>query len=185
MYPQGTQNLEQYNLGYPETVLEGRYRPGHFQGVCQAMYRLLDKVAPHVLFMGQKDFQQCMVVKKLLQEIGSATEMVVAATVREADGLAMSSRNMRLPTADREKAPAIYQTLIYIKQALKKEPWPAIQQQAISMLTEKGFKVDYVELADAETLKLLTGNEQAAGKVALVAAYLQEIRLIDNMIVTG
>src|SRR5687768_4583767 len=75
MYPQGTAGLEQYDLGYLETLLEGKYRPGHFQGVCQVMFRLLTMVKPHKLFMGQKDYQQCMVVSRLLQLMQSPVEL--------------------------------------------------------------------------------------------------------------
>ncbi len=181
MYPNGTGNLEQYELGYLETVLEGKYRPGHFQGVCQVMSRLLTMVQPHLLFMGQKDYQQCMVVKRLLTLVNLPVKLITCPTQREPDGLAMSSRNLRLPAGDRQKATAIYQALTLIKQQLPQQSWPAIQQQAHALLTEKGFIVDYIELADAGTLELLTEKKDRP-LVALVAAALQEVRLIDNML---
>src|SRR5581483_6247182 len=108
--------LEHYDLGYLETLLEGKYRPGHFQGVCQVMNRLLTMVQPHKLFMGQKDYQQCMVVNRLLQIMQSPIQLITCPTIREADGLAMSSRNLRLPPADRQKATTIYECLNLIKQ---------------------------------------------------------------------
>jgi pantoate--beta-alanine ligase len=111
MYPRGTAGLEQYDLGYLETLLEGKYRPGHFQGVCQVMFRLLTMVQPDKLFMGQKDYQQCMVVNRLLQLMQSGTRLITCPTLREPDGLAMSSRNMRLTAEDRQKATTIYKCL--------------------------------------------------------------------------
>src|SRR6201995_3614662 len=87
MYPDGTKNLETYDLGPLETILEGKYRPGHFQGVCQVMRRLLELVRPDDLFMGQKDYQQCMVVARLLELMGMGTKLHPCPIVREADGL--------------------------------------------------------------------------------------------------
>ena len=96
VYPDGTKDLEHYDLGYLETILEGHYRPGHFQGVSQVMSRLLKMVLPDQLFMGQKDYQQCMVIQKLLHltQLDQHSSLQVCPTVRESDGLAMSSRNL-------------------------------------------------------------------------------------------
>jgi pantoate--beta-alanine ligase len=182
MYPQGTDDLEQYDLGYLETVLEGKYRPGHFQGVCQVMSRLLNIVQPHQLFMGQKDYQQCMVVSRLLEIMQSPTRLVRFPTMREADGLAMSSRNLRLPPAHRAKAGTIFKCLQLIKETCKNgKNWKEIQAQAIDMLTTNGFRIDYVELADAATLQPVHHCHQPA--VALIAAFLGEVRLIDNLLI--
>jgi len=182
MYPDGLQDLEHYGLGYLETVLEGAFRPGHFQGVCQVMSRLLNMVQPDQLFMGQKDYQQCMVVKWLIGYLKLDTVLVPCPTIRETDGLAMSSRNMRLPAEDRQQATAIYQALIFIKKQLKQGvSWFVIKEKAEKMLTEAGFRIDYVELADAKTLEPVTDN--AAPRVALIAAFLHDVRLIDNMLV--
>jgi pantoate--beta-alanine ligase len=180
IYPQGMEGLEHYDLGYLETVLEGQYRPGHFQGVCQVMKRLLDLVQPHQLFMGLKDYQQCMVVKRLLEHMQSTTQFIACPTMREPDGLAMSSRNLRLSPQDRQKAPAIYQTLLYIKEQLRPGNLEALKQQARERLVAAGFSVDYVEIAHAETLELLSSWDGARPLVALVAAWLGDVRLIDN-----
>jgi len=183
MYPQGTSGLEQYDLGFLETVLEGKYRPGHFQGVCQVMRRLLTMVQPDQLFMGQKDYQQCMVVNRLLQLMHSPVQLVTFPTVREADGLAMSSRNLRLSPADRPKAPAIYKCLQLIQQQCASGgDWPTICQRAMGLLQQQGFTIDYVELANADTLEPLTSCSGGQRAVALIAAFLGEIRLIDNMV---
>jgi len=182
MYPQGTTGLEQYDLGYLETLLEGKFRPGHFQGVCQVMFRLLSMVQAHQLFMGQKDYQQCMVVSRLLTLMQSPTQLVTCPTLREPDGLAMSSRNMRLSAEDRQQATAIYQSLTFIKEQLKQGmSWLVIKEKAEKMLTGAGFRIDYVELADAKTLE--PAIDTAAPRVALIAAFLHDVRLIDNMLV--
>ena len=183
MYPNGTTGLEHYELGYLETLLEGKYRPGHFQGVCQVMNRLLNMVQPHKLFMGQKDYQQCMVVSRLLQLMALPTRLITCPTVREADGLAMSSRNLRLPADDRKTAITIYECLSLIKEQCKKGTgWAATKTQAEQLLTSRGFKIDYVELADANTLQPADSCQSAEPRVALIAAFLGEVRLIDNMI---
>lgn len=184
MYPSGTAGLEHYDLGFLETVLEGKYRPGHFQGVCQVVNRLLKMIRPATLFMGQKDYQQCLVVNRLLQMEQWPVTLVTHPTVREADGLAMSSRNLRLPPADRQKAPAIYQCLQFIQQQCREgRHWPGIQQQAVDMLARQGFTIDYVELAHAGTLQPLAGCHNGEPAVALIAAFLGEIRLIDNVVI--
>ncbi|MFN8252845.1 MAG: pantoate--beta-alanine ligase [Ferruginibacter sp.] len=182
IYPNGTGQLPQYALGYLETVLEGKYRPGHFQGVCQVVHRLLDIVQPDALFLGQKDFQQCMVIKRLVELIHMNTEVVVCATLREAGGLAMSSRNMRLTAAEREKAVLISQTLSYIKQSLKPGYLGDLKQRAVNYLNEEGFKTDYVEITDAGNLALCDYWDGHTPLVAVAAAYLHEVRLIDNML---
>jgi len=187
IYPDGTKSLETYTLGRLELLLEGAFRPGHFQGVCQVMRRLLDAVRPDQLFMGQKDYQQCMVVHRLLEIMGLPTRLVPCPIVREKDGLAMSSRNRRLSEDQRRTAITIYQALTGIKDGWQKGEKPAsLIQSATSLLESKGFRVDYVSIADPMTLEPLseTGSRQTSSRppaVALVAAFLGEIRLIDNM----
>lgn len=182
IYPDGTKQLPHYNLGFLETVLEGKYRPGHFQGVCQVVHRLLDIVKPGMLFLGQKDFQQCMVIKKLIELTGMHTTVTVCPTLRETDGLAMSSRNMRLNAAERAKAVLISQTLGFIKQEIKPGYLGDLEQRAVNYLAAEGFKVDYVEIARADTLELPEFWDGSEPLVALAAAYLNEVRLIDNML---
>ena len=185
LYPHGISGLERYDLGRLETILEGKYRPGHFQGVCQVMRRLLDLVQPDHLFMGQKDYQQCMVVQRLLALRGMGTQLHRCPILRETDGLAMSSRNMRLTPGQRKKATAIYRALL----GLKKE-WTSSgsfrTQQAEEMLKQADFQIDYIAIAHADTLEPLTDKAGAAsGAVALIAAFQGEVRLIDNMILSG
>ncbi len=180
MYPNGTTALPQYDLGYLETVLEGKYRPGHFQGVCQVVHRLLDIIKPDTLFLGQKDFQQCMVIKKMIKITELPVITSVCPTLREPDGLAMSSRNMRLNSDERKKAALISQTLDYIKREIKPGYLGDLQERAVNYLTTEGFSVDYIEIADSNTLQLQEYWDGNQSLVALAAAYLNEIRLIDN-----
>ena len=184
MYPDGLQQLERYDLGFLETVLEGKYRPGHFQGVCQVMYRLLTKVKPDQLFMGQKDYQQCMVVKKLLELMRSDTILVPCPTIREADGLAMSSRNMRLPVTDRPVATTVYKALSSLREHLSPGPLEPNLKESRAMLETNGFRIDYVAIAHKDSLAPVDQWDGKTPLVALVAAFLGEIRLIDNMVLT-
>ncbi|HTS43236.1 MAG TPA: pantoate--beta-alanine ligase [Puia sp.] len=184
IYPNGTTNIETYPLGYLETVLEGKYRPGHFQGVCQVMHRLLNIVKPDHLFMGQKDYQQCMVIKKLISLMQSKIIFHACATVRETDGLAMSSRNRRLNESERKKALGIYEALTYLKKNLSKGNLSDLIAQAHNILTDQHFKIDYVEIADADSLELIHEWNGKQKLVALIAAFQDEVRLIDNMILT-
>ncbi len=173
VYPEGTKNLEKYDLGSLETVLEGKYRPGHFQGVCQVMRRLLQLVKPDHLFMGRKDYQQCLVVQRLIEGMGWEIRLHPCPIIREADGLAMSSRNVRLTPDERHRATAIYKALLSLRTS-------ASSSLAKKILEEAQFRVDYVEVADAQTLEPV--GPDTPGAVALIAAFQGEVRLIDNMI---
>jgi pantoate--beta-alanine ligase len=169
VYPTGTKNLETYDLGPLETILEGKFRPGHFQGVCLIMRRLLQLVQPDDLFMGQKDYQQCMVVKRLIHLMGWNITFHASPIIREADGLAMSSRNVRLNSGERQRATAIYKALLSI--AGSTSPDTTISH-AQKILEDARFRIDYVAIAEPG----------AKGAVALIAAFQGEVRLIDNMI---
>jgi pantoate--beta-alanine ligase len=184
IYPEGFKVNKHYELGFLETILEGEYRPGHYQGVCAVMEILLKIVLPHNLYLGQKDFQQCMVIAKLVELIGleKIIHINICPTMREADGLAMSSRNMRLNADERKTALTIYNSILFIKNNFHPGNTEEIKNKAVSLLKEKGFKIDYVAIARAKNLNPISnwdGNEKA---VALVAAYLNEVRLIDNML---
>lgn len=184
MYPDGINLKRHYQLGHLEEILEGKYRPGHFQGVCAIVHRLLEIVKPDNLYIGQKDYQQCMVIQKLigLVKLNNLVKINISPTLREKSGLAMSSRNMRLAPEEREKATAIYKSLIYIKEKLEHGDLTKIKLQAESSLVEKGFKVDYMEIADAATLEIVNTWNGKQKLVALAAAYLNKVRLIDNIL---
>jgi len=182
IYPAGTTQLPHYELGYPETILEGKYRPGHFQGVCQVVDRLMTLVTPERLYLGQKDYQQCMVLKKLLLLIDSPAQIEICPTFREADGLAMSSRNVRLSSRERSLATGIFKALTLISQKLQPGSLAAIKEEAFHLLDEHQFRPDYIEIADAATLQLLTEWDGKKKIIAMIAAFMGEVRLIDNMI---
>lgn len=183
IYPDGTKAAIHYDLGFLETVLEGKFRPGHFQGVCMVVHRLLEIVQPDNLYLGQKDYQQCMVITRLIELIKQKEKITVKVcpTLRENDGLAMSSRNMRLNETERKKAVTIYKCLSSIKKNLKTGSLLSLKENARLMLEEKGFRADYIEIANAITLESADKWDGKKKLVALIAAFLGEIRLIDNM----
>lgn len=189
MYPDGFTPKMHYDLGFLETVLEGKFRPGHFQGVCMVVHRLLEIVNPDHLYLGQKDYQQCMVLARLIELISlkKKTEIMICPTLRETDGLAMSSRNMRLNDGERKNAATIYQCLKLVKENAGDETPATLIEKAQFMLEKAGFKVDYIEIAEANTLATFNDpiDKGWAGKqklVALIAAFMNEVRLIDNML---
>lgn len=181
VYPGGKTITAPYDLGYLDTVLEGAYRPGHFQGVAQVVDRLLQIVAPDKMYLGQKDFQQCAVLKRLIDTKHPAVALEKVPTVREADGLAMSSRNRRLTEPQRSVAGLIYQCLISIQTKKGMQAFPVVKKECWDILVHKGFKPEYIELADADTLELLPDYDTSRKTVALIAAYIGDIRLIDNL----
>ena len=170
-----------YDLGELEHILEGHYRPGHFQGVCEVVDRLLNIILPHRIYLGQKDYQQCMVIKKLIGILGLQDQIAIhiQPTRREPDGLAMSSRNLRLSPGQRSQAPALFKALDGIRQNLESKPLDKLEYEARQFLSQKGFEVDYVTIARAEDLG--HPNQHQEPLVALVAASLGNIRLIDNL----
>jgi pantoate--beta-alanine ligase len=182
MYPAGIENNKSYDLGYLETLLEGKYRPGHFQGVCMVMDRLLNIIPADDLFLGQKDYQQCMVIKKLIELKKFTTTIHICPTLREPDGLAMSSRNVRLPENARKNALKIYEALTFLKNNVRNGDLFEIKQKACKMLTDAGFKVDYLEIADAGNLNIVDHWDGNQKLVAVAAAFLDEVRLIDNLL---
>ena len=182
MYPAGMGNAKNYDLGYLETVLEGEYRPGHFQGVCLVVHRLLNIIPADDLYLGQKDYQQCMVIKKLVELENINTTIHICPTLRETSGLAMSSRNMRLTEESQKQALKIFETLSYLKNNSKPGNLTALKQTAIDNLTNAGFKVDYIEIADAGNLDIINHWDGNSKLVAVAAAFLGEVRLIDNML---
>ena len=181
MYPVDEQ-VVYYELGHIESILEGKFRPGHFQGVCRIVDKLLNAVQPHDLYMGQKDYQQCMVISRMIELKKHNTRLRVCATVRETDGLAMSSRNMRLTAVERQQALHIIKTLNNISAALAPGDVSDLKKDARLYLENAGFKVDYVEIADAVTLQPVNIWDGRQPLVALVAAFLNEVRLIDNLV---
>ncbi len=185
MYPQDLPPLPDFGFGQFTAVLEGKHRPGHFEGVIQVMHRLLGLVQPDRLYMGQKDFQQFTIIQALIEKMGIPTRLIPVPTVRESDGLAMSSRNLRLSAEERERASFIHQTLQWARSQVEAIPAAEIEQKATQKLEAKGFRVEYFTLVDAKTLQSVSLLNRVKTVVACTAAWLGEVRLIDNMLLKG
>lgn len=184
IYPDGEAAMPSWDFGYLETVLEGATRPGHFRGVGQVVARLLQVVQPDRLYLGSKDYQQCMVIKKLAELTGmKELRVVICPTQREQDGLAMSSRNRRLSEGQRSVAGLIYQCLVSIQAKQGSAPFAVVQKECDDLMRAKGFVPEYIALAHADTLELLEDYKPGTPMVALIAAKIGEIRLIDNLVV--
>jgi pantoate--beta-alanine ligase len=184
IYSEGINQLQHFDIGYLENIQEGKYRPGHFQGVCNVVFRLLKIVNPNTIFLGRKDYQQYLILKKMMQQFYPAINVQAVDIAREANGLAMSSRNMRLSSNARAKAAALNKALQFIQENFGKQPVDQVIQQAKDMMLENGFeKINYVEICDAATLLPVTGDTRNKQLIALAAAFIEDVRLIDNVIV--
>ncbi len=183
IYPDEIAKKKHFDIGYLETILEGKYRPGHFQGVCMVVEKLLSIVEPTHLFLGQKDFQQSLIIKKLATSIGENLEVRIVPTLREPSGLAMSSRNMRLTEEEKNIASELYQSLLQIKKELTPGKIEALRNTNIAKLENLGFKIDYLEMATTENLEIIQEFTSQKSLIILIAAFLNNVRLIDNLIV--
>lgn len=181
MYPEGIDQHHPYDLGYLDTILEGAHRPGHFNGVCAIIHKLLLAVLPQNLYMGEKDFQQCMIARRLLEITRLDVHLIICPTEREADGLAKSSRNQRLDPQARAKANTIFACLKYIKENQHATTFHQLQKTCLTKLGDAGFQTEYLELAEANTLELMQDFDAQKNMVVLIASKIDDIRLIDNM----
>ncbi|WP_151086649.1 pantoate--beta-alanine ligase [Hymenobacter baengnokdamensis] len=183
IYPQPT--VLRFDFGPLERVMEGAHRPGHFNGVATVVSKLFHLARPHRAYFGQKDFQQVAIVRQLIADLSFDLELVVAPTVREADGLAMSSRNRRLSPEARAVAPVLYQVLQAAAQQVRQGVAPTeVQTNAYTELQQSAeFNTEYFEVADAQTLQPLAHYEAGRPVVLCVAAHLDGVRLIDNVVV--
>lgn len=170
------------NIGQLEFLLEGEFRPGHYQGVTQVVYKLLDIVKPTTLYLGQKDYQQFAVIKKMVALMNLSVTMVMSPIEREPEGLAMSSRNIHLSAEERLHALVLSRTLAWVKDNFNRNSIFKLEEEAMLRLqNEPGVEAEYFELADGETL--LPADESSQTIVALTAAKVGKTRLIDNMLV--
>lgn len=173
-----------YDLGILEEIWEGAYRPGHFQGVCQVVHQLLNFVKPTTLYLGQKDIQQCKVIQKLILQENISVKLSIAPTIREASGLALSSRNKRLSEQEKQSATAIYMAMQQVIEALKRDATvvKTATEKAKSYLLQNGFsKLDYFAVVDGDTLQ--EQNIASKNSLIIVAAFIGNVRLIDNILV--
>lgn len=184
IYPEGLTSSKHYDLGDLETMLEGKYRPNHFQGVCQIVEKLLNIVEPNQLFLGQKDYQQCMVIEKLISIMGisNKTKLIMMPTTRERNGLAMSSRNARLNEIEKEKATTLYKAMLHIKNQIHDKSFDKIEREAELLIQKNGFeKVDYIKICHASDLQQAHDINSNEKLIILIAAFINGVRLIDNM----
>jgi len=185
IYPSEESREKHFDLGYLETVLEGKFRPGHFQGVALIVEKLISIVNPDSLFLGQKDFQQCLVIKRLIEIMNKEIQLIICPIHREESGLAMSSRNVRLNSSERNLAAELHRALVSIERQLTKDNFLTLKNKAINDLQKKGFKVDYLELAKKNTLELVSHFNEEDELILLIAAFLGDVRLIDNLLIAA
>ena len=172
------------NFGELETVMEGAFRPGHFNGVGIVVAKLFNIVQPHRAYFGQKDLQQVAVVRRLVRDLSFPIELIRCPTVRETDGLAMSSRNRNLTPDERELAPALHQALTLAHDLLNEGQSTTQAKAAVTgfFSSNPHFRLEYVEIVNADTLQP-AGEVLAPGQTAIcLAAQLGNVRLIDNVV---
>ena len=173
---------EPFNFGGLELVMEGKFRKGHFEGVGTIVKRLFEIVKPTKAYFGEKDFQQLQIIKKMTSQFNFGIEIIPCPIYRELDGLAMSSRNLRLAKSQRQVVPFIYQTLVTVK-----DKFGTFNAEEITKWVENQFKkqpllkLEYFQIADEETLHPITIKSSQKKYRAFIAVFVGEVRLIDNI----
>lgn len=183
IYPREEGKSETFEFGKIATVMEGKHRPGHFDGVAMVVKRLFEIVQPNVAFFGEKDFQQLAIIRTLVKQLNLGINIVGCAIKREKNGLAMSSRNERLTANQRNKAGVIFESLSYAKTIAKHSTVVQVLNQVKErLILEPELTLEYVTIADAETLQEISEWNESKSVGMFVAARFGEVRLIDNMI---
>ena len=181
MYP--VQATLRMDFGQLDKVMEGMFRPGHFSGVALVVSKLFNIVQPDQAYFGQKDWQQYAVISKLTEELNFNVALHSVATLREPDGLALSSRNLRLNNEERLIASIFYRILVRAKELLRNGVSLHEVKKVLNAMIEEwpGATLEYFELADSQNLNLLTSVEESRRPIICIAGYVGEVRLIDNM----
>ena len=180
MYPEP--DTRQFSYAPLDTVMEGKYRPGHFNGVCQIVSKLFDAVKPDRAYFGEKDFQQLAIIREMVRQMKFPLEIVGCPIVREDDGLALSSRNARLSAEERQQALQISKTLFASRDYAKTHTVAETQlfvEDAIA--AAPGLRLEYFELVDGNTLQKIAAWEDTAYAVGCITVFCGEVRLIDNI----
>ena len=180
MYPDGL-NSKKYDFDGLENEMEGKYRPGHFDGVGTIVEELFRQVQPHNAYFGEKDYQQLAIIKKMVEKTKLPVKIHGVPTLREEDGLAMSSRNVRLTETQRKEATIIYETLTKVKEWFKVISLEEIKQKVKEIFKNSNFELEYFVIADEETLKEANAIDEDKEYRAFIVAYADTVRLIDNM----
>ncbi len=181
MYPDNKIE-ESFDFGHLESVMEGKFRPGHFNGVAVVVKKLFEIVMPTNAYFGEKDYQQLLIIKELVKKLSIIVNIIPHPIVREDDGLAMSSRNLRLTSDERKIAPLIYRTLKKAKENSHKmslidtKMWVTNEINSIN-----GFKLEYFEVLDADNLNVISDWNEAEKIIGCIAVFLGDVRLIDNI----
>lgn len=186
MYPDKHEHWH-IDLGELDQIWEGKKRPGHFQGVTQVVYKLFTLVQPHIACFGQKDFQQVMVIKRMIEMKDLPIQLAICPIIRDQDGLALSSRNMRLSEGGKTIALALSRSLTYVKDHINDATaLREIKDQALKILTATdGLSVEYFAICESTSLKEVDHIDFSKQHVALVTAWVEDVRLIDNMILNN
>lgn len=183
VYPRGMEGLSKVNLPGLADILDGHYRPGHFEGVATVVSILFNLVQPNIALFGEKDYQQLFIIRRMVADLHMPIEIIGVATEREPDGLALSSRNQYLNAEERKLAPVMYATLHEVADKLKegRRDFPALSYAGIKRLEASSFRPQYLEVLTPE---LSQPHQPDTRFVILTAAYLGKTRLIDNIAVT-
>lgn len=180
MYPQP--DNRQFSYAPLDTVMEGAFRPGHFNGVCQIVSKLFDAVKPHYAYFGEKDFQQLAIIREMVRQMNLDLEIVGCAIVREEDGLALSSRNARLSAAEREIALNISQILFKSRTFAAAHTVSETQQFVeTAIASTPGLRLEYFEIVDGNTLQKVGNWEESSYVVGCITVFCGDVRLIDNL----
>ncbi len=180
MYPDGL-NSKKYDFDGLENEMEGKYRPGHFDGVGTIVEELFRQVQPHNAYFGEKDYQQLAIIKKMVEKTKLPVKIHGVPTLREEDGLAMSSRNVRLTETQRKEATIIYETLTKVKEWFKVLSVEEIKLRVLEIFRNSNFELEYFVIADEKTLKETDFFYKDKNYRAFIVAYADDVRLIDNM----
>lgn len=183
IYPPGDTAEIDFDPGPLASGMEGLFRPGHFKGMAEVVYRLLRIVGPDKLYMGQKDYQQLAIVRQMVRHYHLPVDVVMCPTEREPNGLAMSSRNIRLSAEARARAGVIYQTLLEGGEAFRRgRTADEVRTQALARLRAEGLDSDYFEIVDGHTMTPVTLFAAESFVIACCAVRTEGVRLLDNMI---
>lgn len=182
MYPDPDESWS-IDLGELDRIWEGEKRPGHFQGVTQVVYKLFALTQPDIACFGQKDFQQIMAIQRMIDLMSLPVTIHICPIVRSPEGLALSSRNSRLSEAGKTKSLALSRALSHIKSNFQQMDLRALQEEALAILAEEGaIEVEYLAICEATSLAPVEEIQAGKSHVALLTAWVEGVRLIDNMI---
>ena len=181
LYPFGNK-IKEYNFGGFESLMEGKYRPNHFNGVATVLEKLFSIINPQKVFFGQKDLQQLQIVKALIKQTKMPVKIIGVETVREKNGLAKSSRNQLLSYSEKKDASLIFKSLLYCKQNKSKEIRELKKEIEKRFDINKNIRLEYIEFVDINNMRRITCLEKNTKYAICIAAYISGVRLIDNII---